>query len=416
MTTAFASTLYKLTDEHRAQLGPWAERWIANALSTAPTTPEDVGRIKDHVTGLYEAAKLPPPPRHRIVVVPSPFVLRYAGGLAAAWWWVAKQDKKKKYQIQVPDWSLGEQAPEATIRATWRATRAAISGDPIDFPILREDESQGTYHPETGCASTWYATAPLRPTAEAMLGTEWAELGMGCAYHSYRMWQGGNQWSGYAAYLSFFRHIAKLPLDYSGWQHYEALAELSGPRVMHTNYCLVSERPTTLVTEKVEAVYRPHNDRGPFCVWRDGTALYAWHGTYVPQRIIEAPETITADDITKEANASIRRVMVTKYGPQRYIQSLGVKPISVVETVRGPEELYRVPRPGDSDLCLARVINGTPEPLGSTPDGDHWVNGARWWRRDWVRVPPDHATRVEQAVAWTYGVPEEDFDINAPRT
>ncbi len=32
---------YSLTDEHRAQLGPTAEKWIANALNTAPMTDKD---------------------------------------------------------------------------------------------------------------------------------------------------------------------------------------------------------------------------------------------------------------------------------------------------------------------------------------------------------------------------------------
>ena len=33
--------LYELTPEHRAQLKPWADRWIANAMSTEPMTEAD---------------------------------------------------------------------------------------------------------------------------------------------------------------------------------------------------------------------------------------------------------------------------------------------------------------------------------------------------------------------------------------
>jgi len=75
---------YTLTDEHRAQLKPWAERWIKNAMSTAPMTESDREICRDAVKRLYQAANLTPPPDHRIVFVPSPFVLRFAGGFAAA--------------------------------------------------------------------------------------------------------------------------------------------------------------------------------------------------------------------------------------------------------------------------------------------------------------------------------------------
>ena len=74
--------LYELTPEHREQLKPWSDKWIATAMSTAPMTDEDREACIVAVNGMYAAAKLPPP-KH-IVFVPSPFVLRFAGGFAAA--------------------------------------------------------------------------------------------------------------------------------------------------------------------------------------------------------------------------------------------------------------------------------------------------------------------------------------------
>ena len=42
---------YTLTDEHRAQLKPWADKWIANAMSTTPMSSDDkldcVGFVKE---------------------------------------------------------------------------------------------------------------------------------------------------------------------------------------------------------------------------------------------------------------------------------------------------------------------------------------------------------------------------------
>src|SRR5206468_2872627 len=109
-----------------------------------------------------------------------------------------------------------------------------------------------------------------------------ARFALQCTMSLSNLWNGGNQWSSWPAFLSFFRHVAGLPLDYSHWTHYERLATY-GPRVMHADFCLVCERPVLLT---VDTENRPHNDQGPFCRWRDGTALYAVHGVRVPWWVI----------------------------------------------------------------------------------------------------------------------------------
>ena len=205
------------------------------------------------------------------------------------------------------------------------------------------------------------------------------------------MMNGGNQWSGWVAFLSFFRHVVKFQIDYSRWQHYETAAELGGPRVMHPEFCLISERPVRLL---VDAQSRPHCGDGPFCAWRDGTALYAWHGTRVPKRVIVAPETLTAADILGERNAEVRRVMIERVGHEKFLQLTGAHPIQADAT----GTLYRIELPGDEPIVLVGVVNSTPEPDGS-------------YKRYVLRVPPQ-MTRAREAVAWTFGMSEQDY---APR-
>ncbi len=42
-------TKYSLTPEHRAQLKPWADRWIANAMSTKPMDDHDREQMRSAI-------------------------------------------------------------------------------------------------------------------------------------------------------------------------------------------------------------------------------------------------------------------------------------------------------------------------------------------------------------------------------
>jgi hypothetical protein len=174
------------------------------------------------------------------------------------------------------------------------------------------------------------------------------------------MWNGGNQWSGWTAFLSFFRHVAQLPIDYEKWNPYEILAT-AGPRVMHKEFCLVCQRPVVL---KVDSENRPHCDDGPFCQWRDGSALYAVRGVRVPRWIIDYPERLSAQHIEKETNAEVRRVMMERYGLPRYLLDSGA--VEIHKDDFGT--LYRKEIPGDEPLVMVKVVNSTPEPDGSFKD------------------------------------------------
>ena len=285
---------YTLTDEHRAQLGPWAQRWTANAMSTKAMDDADRKAVRVAIRGLYEAASLIPPPDHRIVFVPSPFVARFAAGFAA-WIWYTRKQKKT--------------ASAATYAATDDATRAATYAATDDADQLQ-----------------WYIVSGDMVACARKVGV--GREGLLCARLAYeRMWQGGNQWSGWSAFLSFFRHIVKLPLDYrSGWQHWEAACVHGGPRLVHHEFCIVSDRPERLLVDEQN---QPHCDNGPFCRWRDGSALYAIHGVKLPAWIVDRPDQITVETIRAEANTEIRRIMRERYGEGRYLANTGA---TVIDT------------------------------------------------------------------------------------
>lgn len=199
------------------------------------------------------------------------------------------------------------------------------------------------------------------------------------------MWNGGNQWSGWASYLSFFRHIAKLNLPvYDKWNHYENAATRGGPRMMHEDFCIVSDRPAFI---KIDAQHRPHCEDGPFCSWRDGWSLYCWHGVRVDRLLIEEPGKITLAMIEAESNSEVRRVMIERYGAGRYIVDSGGKPVHTDDY----GTLYIKPATDELPaIAVVKVVNSTRESDGSFKDYH-------------LRVHPELRPMIHNGLTWLQG-------------
>jgi len=210
---------YKLLPEHEARFPEWRDRWIANAMSTEAMTDDDRAACIEAVHGMYAAAKLPPP-KH-VVFVPSPFVLAFAGGFAAARWQMFKGTATSAATSAATDAATDaatwDATRAATLGATWAATRDATLAATRDATwaatsaATRAATLGATRAATTNDYSRWYVVpGDMRRCAEE-LGV--GEFGLQCAARAWQMWSGGNQWSGYDAYLSFFQDVVQLPLD-----------------------------------------------------------------------------------------------------------------------------------------------------------------------------------------------------------
>ena len=340
--------LYSFDDhpKHRARLAEWRDRWIANAMSTKPMDYADRDEMMKAVRGLYEAAGLRPPPDHRIVFVPSPLVALFAGGFAA-WDWHRRGRGGKKSATAA-----------ATRDATDAATRAAT----------RDATSEATSTRRSG--GSWYAYDGDMASVARLFDPGHVDQMLKCAESAYEMWNGGNQWSAWVSYLSFFREVAKLDIDYSKFIHYEKAAIHGGPRVMHREFCIVSDRPRTL---KVDEQNRPHCEDGPFCEWSDGFRLYSIHGVRVPQWVVERPSEITAEKCDAEGNAEVRRIMIERIGVGKYLSESGAKLV---------------------DMDSLTLVGSAPRALVEDKRGEKWLVGTDGSTKRVYFMPVDPASKT----------------------
>ncbi len=140
------------------------------------------------------------------------------------------------------------------------------------------------------------------------------------------MWQGGNQWSAWDSYLTFFKDVVGLKLNaYESYAHWQVLAERAGPRIMHPDFCMISDRPAVLTVDEQN---RPHGETGPFCEWRDGSGLYSWHGTRVPARWILQRDALDPAEVLRSANVEERAAGASIVGWPKMLSVLKAKVVN----------------------------------------------------------------------------------------
>jgi hypothetical protein len=144
---------------------------------------------------------------------------------------------------------------------------------------------------------------------------------------------------------------------------------------------------------------RLHCDDGPAVAYPDGYALWAIHGVRVPPEVVEDPDVLNVERISQEQNVEVRRVMVDRYGPERYLQEANATCVDQVHEPRvaglSDAKLWKLDQEGDEPLAMVECVNSSPEPDGS-------------YKRYYLRVPPRYRT-VLGAIAWTFQETRESY-------
>lgn len=151
-----------------------------------------------------------------------------------------------------------------------------------------------------------------------------------------------------------------------------------------------------VVSQKVKEVSIDENDNfhavGKAAVqFRDGLEICFVNHINIPRKFVIDPSTIQVEDIIKNTNQEVRRVLLDLYGWDNFLEKNKKckKLDQAVDSVGGSMELYEIDLGNNDRYRMLRVTNSSPEPDGSfkkyvlhvgpeintCKDGLGWIHG-----------------------------------------
>jgi hypothetical protein len=206
-------------------------------------------------------------------------------------------------------------------------------------------------------------------------------------------------WAGLPAYVEAMRDVLGLRLpEFGAYQAWEDAAIHGGFRVMHPEFCVVSDFPEVI---RVDDQNRPHCETGPSHRWRDGWSLYHWHGTRIPAEWIDDRASLTPEIALSQENTELRIAAIQILGWAAMLDRLGGEVIN-----RHPEgmlggELIAIPKARFQDDA-----SGTMKFLKAECPR----NGVIAFR------VPDEIKTAHEAQAWKAGLPAGIYQLPEIRT
>ncbi len=359
--------LKRLPPEHKACIEDHRKRWAAIRGSTAPADRELAGQ---GIAAAYQAAGAAPP--KQVVWCSSPMQM------AALWAKTSHDRAGANLRASIVD-QARNRAAVAIQRRVSGGVLAAVDelsqqtgtdtlGDTVREAVVRASHAVRAASPMRLQWLSWFGRR--RP---------WLQLqDAGCSPRTHSWLERHD----------YFRTVCGLKDETEALRGLLLIAASADWIIPHKYICWISEPPQALQTD---ARGRLHSDSGPALQYRDGWSVYGWKGVEVPARIIERPWEITQADIDRASDIHVRRCMIERLTPERFIASGAAFRISEDET----GVLWERRWPDGDAWAAVEVINGTPEPDGIK-------------KHYFLQVPPNMLT-ARSAVAWTYGMTARQY-------
>lgn len=158
--------------------------------------------------------------------------------------------------------------------------------------------------------------------------------------------------------------------------------------IFYEKCCFVCQYPDILNRNSNGVL---HCEDGPAAQFSDGYAVCAINGVMVPKQLVEEPAWLNVARITHERNLEVRRIMLERFGIERFLRESGAERINADDF----GVLYRKRMTAEEDMVYVEVTNSTPE-----ADGTH--------KKYFLRVPP-HMRTAHEAVAWTFAMQRNEY-------
>jgi hypothetical protein len=326
----------ELTPEQEARFPEFVRKWTDIGLSTAPA---DRPRAEAAIRWMYRQANLAEP---RIVWCGSPL----GNALARA---IVSTTNSVESSVR--------SSVESSVRSSVRSS--------VESSVRSSVESSVE-------SSVW----------SSVRSSVWSRVESSVWSRVY-----GQHDAGWLAFYDFFASIG-LQNEVKPLHGLNELAQSAGWALPHKEICWVSERHNVL---NRDARGRLHCESGPACAYPDGWAIYVWHGVRVTENVLMRPaDQITLDEVLKENNAEVARVLITRAGARLWDDPR-------IKVLDADTDGAGQPR----QLLHAQVGNGQPAAIVRvkcpSTGGEYRLH-----------VPPDVRT-CRDAVAWTFQLPASDY-------
>ena len=344
-----------ITPEQAARFPEWVAKYVEIGLSTEPA---DFDAATDAALRAYALCNVKRP--MIVLRMGSPYGAVLGGILA----WGLLKELGKEVRSQVVSQVVSQVESQV-----WSQVRSQVGSQ-----VVSQVGSQVGSQVESQVESQVWSQVESQVVSQVVSQVE--SQGESGIYNG----RGGAFWASWVGYIAFLRNVLGWtdPVLTERFEIDETLTNSCGWVWWHENVLSISDRPSELHRDEQG---RLHNALGPSIAYRDGWALHHFHGVAVPEYVIERPHEIDVAKIDGEGNAEIRRVMLERFGAERYMTECGATVVAELPDthamigLRGARLIKR-DLPGDEPIVMVDCVNSSPEPDGS-------------YRRYMLRVDPN---------------------------